>query len=201
MPHRPSAREVAEQDRFLLLRQESFRAAADAVTATFATFAEVQRVALFGSVARPLAREVPRFQPYRRLGIELLHECKDVDLAVWLTDMAGLSDLGRARNQAVSEVGSTAGPGVAHHQVDVFLLDFATDEYLGRLRWFASCPKGKPECRVPRCGETQLLRHHEDFIFADDALTDAVILFDRQSGSKSLATQLPSGAGSRRRRS
>lgn len=201
MSHRPSAREVAEQDRFLLLRQKSFRAAADAVTASFVPFAEVQRVALFGSVARPLTREVPRFQPYRRFGIELLHECKDVDLAVWLTDFAGLSDLGRARNQAVSEIDSTAGPGVAHHQVDVFLLDFATDKYLGRLCWFASCPKGKPECRVPGCGETELLRQHKDFIFADDALTDAVVLFDRQSGSKSLGTQLPSGGGARRRRS
>jgi len=44
----------------------------------------VRAIALFGSVARPLAREVPRFQPYRGLGIELLHERKDVDLAVWL---------------------------------------------------------------------------------------------------------------------
>ena len=64
------------------------------MTSRFALFAEVQRVALFGSVARPLAREVPRFQSYRRLGIELLHECKDVDLAVWITDLAGLRDLG-----------------------------------------------------------------------------------------------------------
>lgn len=176
-------------------RQEAFRAAADAVTASLVPFAEVQRVALFGSVARPLTREVPRFQPYRRLGIELLHECKDVDLAVWLTDLAGLHDLGRARNRAVSMVGSCAGSGVAHHQVDVFLLDFATDEYLGRLCWFASCPKGKPECLVPGCGDTLLLRQHENFVLAGDAFTDAVILFDRQSGARSFATQLPSGDG------
>jgi hypothetical protein len=200
MSHRPSAREVAEQDRFLLLRQVPFRAAADAVTASFVPFAEVQRVSLFGSVARPLTREVPRFQPYRRLGIELLHECKDVDFAVWLTDAAVLRDLGRARNQAVSEVDSTAGPRAAHHQVDVFLLDFATDTYLGGLCWFASCPKGKPECRVPGCGETQLLRQHEDFVFADDSLIDAVIPFDRQSGFRLLATQLPPGYGAGRAR-
>lgn len=171
------------------------------MTARFVLFTEVQRVALFGSVARLLTREVPRFQPYRRLGIKLLHECRDVDLAVWLTDFAGLSDLERARNRAVSEVDSTAGPGVAHHQVDVFLLDYATDKYVGRLCWFESCPKGKPECRVPGCGEMQLLRQHEDFIFADNAVVDAFVLFDRQSGSRSLATQLPSGAGARRRRS
>jgi hypothetical protein len=94
---RPSAREIAEQDRVQLLRQQALRTAADAVTSRFALFAEVERVALFGSVARQLAREVPRFQPYRRLGIELLHECKDVDLAVWITNLTGLRDLGRAR--------------------------------------------------------------------------------------------------------
>lgn len=161
MSHRPSAREVAEQDRFLLLRQVSFRAASDAVTACFVPLPKVQRVALFDSVARPLTREVPRFQPYRRLGIGLLHECKYVDLAVWLTGVAILRDLGRARNRAVTEMDSNAGSGVAHHQVDVFLIDFATDESVGRLCSFASCPKGKPECRVPGCGETLLLRQHE----------------------------------------
>ena len=190
MMRRPSEREIAEQDRCQLLRQQSFRAAADAVTSRFALFGEVQRVALFGSVARPLTREVPRFQPYRRLGIELLHECKDVDLAVWITDLAGLRDLGRARNQAVSQIDTAAGPGVAHHQVDVFLLDFASDTYLGRLCWFASCPKGKPECRVPGCGGTPLLRQHENFAFADDALASAVVLFDRRSGTRSTASQL-----------
>lgn len=190
MARRPLEREIAEQDRSQLLRQQSFRAAADAVTSRFVLFGEVQRVALFGSVARPLTREVPRFQPYRRLGIELLHECKDVDLAVWITDLAGLRDLGRARNQAVSQIDATAGPGVAHHQVDVFLLDFASDNYLGRLCWFASCPQGKPECRVPGCGGTSLLRQHENFAFADDALSGAVILFDRRSGTRSTASQL-----------
>jgi hypothetical protein len=188
MVRRPSAREIAEQDRVQLLRQQALRTAADAVTSRFELFAEVERVALFGSVARQLAREVPRFQPYRRLGIELLHECKDVDLAVWITNLAGLRDLGRARNQAVSQIGTIAGPGAVHHQVDVLLLDFATDKYLGRLCWFASCPKGKPECRVPGCGVPTLLRQHESFVFADDAIANADVLFERRSGTPSTAS-------------
>jgi hypothetical protein len=102
--------------------------------------------------------------------------------------LASLGDLGRARNQAVSQIDTTAGPGVAHHQVDVFLLDFASDEYLGRLCWFASCPKAKPECRVPGCSRTPLLRRRENFAFADGALESAVVLFDRRSGTRSMAS-------------
>ncbi len=75
----PSRRAVAEQDHSLLKRQEDFRAAADAVAATFSEFEEVQAIALFGSVAKPLVREVPRFAEFRRHGIETWHECKDVN--------------------------------------------------------------------------------------------------------------------------
>ncbi len=81
----PSRADGAREDRYQIKRQQDFRAAADAVAAALAPVPEIEKIALFGSVARPLFREVPRFQPYRRLGIEILHECKDVDLAVWLT--------------------------------------------------------------------------------------------------------------------
>lgn len=191
MPSQPSRRDVADQNGLLLQRQECFRAAADAVTEAFITFAEVQSVALFGSVARPLAPEVPRFQPYRRLRIELFHECKDVDLAVWLTDLSKLRDLGRARNQVVSLVTGVSGSGVAHHQVDIFLFEVLTGTYLGRLCSFASCPKDKPECRIPRCGEVPFLRQHREFVLARDALTNAVILYDRAKGVHFLASNLP----------
>jgi hypothetical protein len=121
MPRRPSRRDIAEEDRLQLKQQRDFRVAADAAAAALASFPEVQKIALFGSVARPLVREVPRFQPYRRLGIEVLHECSDVDLAVWLTSVDRLRELGRARSQATSRLFDSVGVGVAHHQVDVFL--------------------------------------------------------------------------------
>src|SRR5262249_22407881 len=98
MPARPSRREIAEQDRYMLTRLAAFRRAADAVTGALAAFPDVQAVTLFGSTARPLAREVPRFQPFRRFGIEIFHECKDVDLAVALDRLDNLSALNRARN-------------------------------------------------------------------------------------------------------
>jgi hypothetical protein len=152
MPCRPSRADIDRQDQYQLKRQQDFRTAADAVAAALEAFTEVEKIALFGSAARPLVREVPRFQPYRQLGIEVLHECKDVDLAVWLAGTNRLRDLGRARSQALSQLYARTGTGVAQHQVDVFLLASCDGHYLGRLCGFASCPKGKPECLVPGCG-------------------------------------------------
>jgi len=192
MPRKPSRHDIAEEDRRQLKQQHDFRVAADAVVAAIASFAEVEKIALFGSVARPLIREVPRFQPYRRLGIDVLHECKDVDLAVWLTRVDRLRDLGRARSQATSRLFDTVGVGVAHHQVDVFLFAVSDGRYLGRLCSFASCPKGKPECSVPGCGATAFMKQHKGFVLAAEALDNAVILFDRRSGTYAMAVALPS---------
>lgn len=187
---RPSRRQIAEADALQLRRQGDFRAAADAVTAKLAAFAEVRRVALFGSVSRPLEREVPRFLEFRQHGIEILHEPKDVDLSVWLSQTSNLAAIGRARNLAVSELHVRTRIGVANHQVDVFLLDHASGRYLGRLCPFSTCPKGKRECLVRHCGEVPFLRRHEHFVFAADALDGAVILLDRETGARALASEL-----------
>jgi len=173
--------ETAEQDRLLLRRQEEFRAAADFAAAAFARLPFVERVVLFGTVAQPLRREVPRFRRFRRAGVALWHECKDVDLAVWLSDMSDLKTLGKVRGRALNALLDEAGIGVAHHQVDVFLFEPGSDRYLGRLCHFGTCPKGKPECRVPGCGAAPFLRQHEDFVFDLRSLEPGrcTLLFDR----------------------
>src|SRR5215213_2438188 len=94
----PTRREIATQDCQMLDRQAQFRLAADAVTAALAEVPEVETVALIGSVARPLWREVPRFQPFRHWSIPVWHDCKDVDLAVWLNRLDWLQTLNRARS-------------------------------------------------------------------------------------------------------
>jgi hypothetical protein len=170
MPRRPTRREIAEQDHYQLMRQAVLRRAADAVAAAFAAFAEVRAVTLFGSVARPLEHELPRFQPFRRLGIEILHECRDVDLAVAIDRLDNLAALNRARNRAVANLHEGGGPGVAHHQVDVFMFGTGWNDYLGRLCTYGQCPKGKVECLVPGCGHVLFLRQHEGFVLSHDAL-------------------------------
>jgi hypothetical protein len=102
-------------------RQLGFRRAADAIAVDLAKVPAVRAIALFGSLARPLVREVPRFQPFRRHGIEILHECGDIDLAVAIDRLDNLSALNRARSRAVNDLFERSGIGVAHHQVDIFL--------------------------------------------------------------------------------
>jgi hypothetical protein len=184
MPSRPTRKQIDEADRYQLKRQADFRLAADAVAAALSQFPEVRAIALFGSVARPLEREVPRFEPFRRHGVEILHECKDVDLAVWLDRTDGLAALGRARGQAVGRLLAETGVGVAHHQVDIFLFEPATNAYLGRLCSFGECPKGKRDCEVPGCGRAPFLKQHEGFVLYPEALeeTRIVRLFDRERG-------------------
>jgi hypothetical protein len=195
MSSRPSRREIAEQDRYLLAQLAAFRRAADVVTAAFAAFPEIRAVTLFGSTARPLAREVPRFQPFRRFGIEVLHECRDVDLAVWIDRLDHLSALNRARNRAVADVHKDGGPGVAHHQVDVFLFGSGWSDYVGRLCTYGQCPKGVADCLAPGCGRAPFLKQHEGFVFRSDALAaDRVLpLYERGRGILNRASDLDQG--------
>lgn len=177
----------------MLDRQAHFRLAADAVTAALAGFPEVEKVALIGSVARPLWREVPRFAPFRQLRIRIWHECKDVDLAVWLDGLGGLQALNRARSLAVQRLYAEKQVGVAHHQVEIFILKAGSNDYLGRLCTFSQCPKGKRECLVPGCGRELFLRQHVDFAFWRDAVDEDRImrLYDRDAGILRRAADTP----------
>ncbi|MEK7408321.1 MAG: hypothetical protein AAB225_24890, partial [Acidobacteriota bacterium] len=135
----------------MLRRQREFRLAAEYVASAFAEFEAVRKVVLFGSVARPLKKEIPRFKKYRRARQAILRECKDVDLAVWLSGLSLLQRLQRAKGRALNGLFEEREIGVVHHQVDVFLMEPASDRYLSRLCTFGECPKGKPECYVKDC--------------------------------------------------
>ncbi|WP_114947608.1 hypothetical protein [Microvirga calopogonii] len=189
---RPTRREIAAQDRQMLIRQAQFRLAADAVTAALSGVPEVAAVALIGSVARPLWREVPRFQPFRDWDVPVWHECKDVDLAVWLDCLDRLQTLNRARSMALHQLFKEKQIGVAHHQVEIFILQGEVNVYRGRLCPFSQCPKGKRECLVPGCGREPFLQQHAGFTFWPDALAPASImhLYDRRRGILRCASEV-----------
>jgi len=170
----------AQQNQYTARRHEGFRRAAEVVAAAFREIPEVRAVALFGSVAAP-----PRLETTRR-GWQLLHHAKDVDLAVWIDGLDDLAALKRARVQALNKLLAEQRIGVAHHQVDVFLIEPETNRYLGRLCGFAACPKGHADCGVPGCGRAPFLKQHEDFEFYADALgQDRLInLYQRQGGDR-----------------
>ena len=184
---------IRRANRRLLRQHRDFRRAADAVTAARRGHRQVAAVSLIGSTAPAPWKEVPRFAPYRRARIELWHECKDVDLALWLYDVIGLNALRRAKAAALQELFRREAIGVASHQVDIFVLDHATDEYVGRLCEFNACPRGRPECRAPRCGRIGFLRQHDGFRWTPEAISPrrAVRLFDRANDMHRLAAEMP----------
>jgi len=177
------SRDIASENARMLRRQREFRLAAEYVAGAFSALPEVMRVVLIGSVAVPLRKEMPRFREYRRAGVAIWHECADVDLAVWLSRLDRLNELRRARSRALNDLLAETEIGVAHHQVDVFVLEPATNRYLGRLCSFGACPKNKPECRVPGCGAAPFLRQHPDFSWRAESLDPrrTVILFERSA--------------------
>jgi len=83
--------------------------------------------------------------------------------------------------------------GVASHQVDIFLIEPGTDRYLGRLCDFNTCPKGKPACEVPGCGDTPFNKQIEGFEPAPDLLQPAqwATLYERGTGRLRSALDLP----------
>jgi hypothetical protein len=129
-----------------------------------------------------LQKEVPRFREYRRDQIAVWHECRDVDLAVWVSDLDNLKSLQRARNRALNKLLETEDIGVTHHQVEMFLMEPGSDRYLGRLCSFGQCPKkGHRDCSVAGCGKNRFLAQHEGFVFRSESLASerSAILFDR----------------------
>ena len=190
----PSIDRVNEDNAFLLRTQQQFRRAADVIAEAWYTFPQVLTIAVIGSVAKPLWKEVPRFASYRRRGIPLWHECKDLDLALWLDDLADLGPLRRAKVAALRDEHERQRDfGVADHQVDVFLFEPGTDAYLGRLCNFNRCPKSRPECAAPGCGATPFMRQYPDFEVHADILSevDSATLYTRVDGIRCSAVELP----------
>lgn len=115
----------------MVRRQQAFRVAADVVAGALSEFSEVEAVAVIGSAARPLWKEVPRFGGFRRKQIMIWHECGDLDLAVWVTSCERLEKMRQARDQSLAAAGRNLfrdrlGPlplAVTGHQAEVFLFE------------------------------------------------------------------------------
>lgn len=164
----------AETNGLRLKRQHDLHIAAQYVTLALGELPAVRRVVLFGSVARPLEKERPHRAAEREAGLQWTwHHCEDIDLAVWVDDLSDLRGLQRARSRALKLLLDAHGIGVAHHQVDLFIFEPGTDEYLGRVCAYAQCPKGKRDCATPGCGATPFLKQIRDFVLEPDALDPA----------------------------
>lgn len=178
----------------MLDRQRQFRLAADVVTGAWMRFGEVAAVAVIGSVAKPLWKEVPRFREFRHARIEIWHECADLDLALWLDSQERLVALRRAAALALREAfESGIGISVASHELDVFLIEPGTNRYMGRLCKFNQCPKGKRDCLTPGCGAIPFNKRIAEFTPYADLLQPAGhgTLYVRSIGRLRSALDLP----------
>lgn len=185
--------EIEAQNRYQVKRQNELRQAADIVADAWSKFDEVEAVAVIGSVAKRLWKEVPRFREYRRAGIEVWHECSDLDLALWVGSQHRLGALRAAAARALQEAcNPSGGMSVASSQLDVFLFEPGSDRYLGRLCRFATCPKDKLDCLVPGCGAVPFNKRAQDFVPYDDILAEHGLLYQRGSGRLRSALDLPS---------
>lgn len=184
---------IAEANALMLRRYRRLREAADAIVDAWRAHAEVAAVSLIGSVARPPWKEVPRHRPYRRAGVEIWHECKDLDLALWLNHSRDLEGPRRSAVRALQALRAPDRGGVANHEADIFILEPGSDRYLGRLCDFNRCPRGKRECDVTGCGATPFLRQHDAFEWWPETLAAdrAVRLYDRTKGLVRRAGDLP----------
>lgn len=181
--------EIEQANRLQVARQREFRVAADVIVSAFGRFSEVAAIAVIGSVAKPLWKEVPRFREFRAQGMEIWHECADLDLAVWLDSLDRLGELRRASAHAL-RAAFEAGAG---HQTGTFLFEPGSDRYLGRLRSFNQCPKGKSDCLVPGCGAVAFNKVVADFAPRADLLATArqSMLCERKMGVLMSALDLP----------
>jgi hypothetical protein len=186
---------IEQQNQGLLRRQREFRLAAVVVTDAWMAFAEVQAVAVVGSVAKVLWKEIPRFSDFRRAGIEVWHECGDLDLALWIDSQERLGSLRRAAAQALRAAFERGDEtSVVSQQLDVFMIEPGSDRYLGRLCSFNACPKGKRDCLVPGCGAIPFNKVIAEFKPRADLLESAryAMLYERGVGRLRSALDLPS---------
>jgi hypothetical protein len=185
---------IEQQNQLMVRRQREFRLAADVVADAWTGFAEVQAVAVVGSVAKALWKEIPRFSDFRRAGIEVWHECADLDLALWIDSQERLGSLRRAAAHALRAAFERgAGTSVVSQQLDVFMIEPGSDRYLGRLCSFNACPKEKRECLVPGCGAIPFNKVIAEFRPRADLLEPATyaMLYERGVGRLRSALDLP----------
>ena len=165
--HAPDLRKLSEDYRQRLIagenirmlhRRDEFRRVGEAVAQRLAEVPAVRRIVLFGSTVGQLRKELPRSGRFRRAGIEVWHECRNVNLAVWLDDLEYTQTLQQTRRSAVVEALARKKLDLDEQHVDIMLMQ-GEDECLGFLCCFDECPcAGKYDCLMTGCGATPRVR-------------------------------------------
>ena len=167
-------------DKNALKRHQSFIAFALTLAERLTEHTEVERIALFGSLARPPVLEPhPYSKRLRERGVHIFHSPKDIDLAIWLSSVDNLGAIRKMMTKTVSEM-SEQTLGLCDGSVELFVLDHQSGHYLGRVCHFNRCPKYE-NCPNQGCGTPKYLKIMKDFAFHPEAVSrvNSEILFER----------------------
>ena len=177
-----SVGEIAQQDSLMLTRQADLRKAAVSLASRMESISGVEKMWLFGSLALPLWKEVPRFRRFKQRGVKVYHHCHTIDLALEVTNTNCAPVLRKAIVANCRDlVEAEKFLGVEHHMFCLHLVEKATQRYLGMVCHFKQCPKGNPECQVSGCGKFQHVRILPWFKFKPERLNshNSLVLFER----------------------
>ena len=169
------------EDRNALKRHQLFIAVALELSERLIEHTEIERISLFGSLARPPVLEPhPYSKRLRERGVHIFHTPKDIDLAVWLSSLANLGAIRKTMTKTVHDMTEQVS-GLCDDSVELFVFDSQSGKYLGRICHFNKCPKGYSDCVIQGCGTPKYLKTMKDFVLYPEAMlrVNSQILFER----------------------
>jgi cupin 2 domain-containing protein len=139
-------------------------------------FPEVEKIALFGSLAKPPYR---KWLPTRKR-IWTFHQPSDIDLAIWLSSLEQLAAMRQTLAKLVGEIAQKV-PGLCNDRIELFVFDSKSSKFLGWVCHYHQCPRQGMECMVEGCGKPKHLKQMGGFKLTPDAVSriHSQLLFER----------------------
>ena len=186
------------EDKNALKQHQSFIVVALELAERLTEHPEIERISLFGSLARPPILEPhPYSKRLRDRGVHIFHSPKDIDLAIWLSSLTNLGAIRKMMTKTVSDMAEQT-PGLCDDAVELFVFDHRSGTYLGRICHFNKCPKEHTDCFIQGCGTPKHLKTMKDFVLHPEAISrvNSEIVFERtptvELPNTNLFTELPS---------
>jgi cupin 2 domain-containing protein len=182
----------SDTEKQTLQRYELFINTAIEMANRLATIPEVEKITLFGSLAKPPFRT---WSPYRKSDW-IFHQPTDIDLAVWVSSLESVDAMKKVRSELAQDIGKQ-NTAIRSEIIELFLFDSKSSKYQGRVCYFKQCPRGNRDCHAEGCGRIKNLKQMDGFKIAPDALLrlNSQILFEREPtvaiSDYNLLTNLP----------
>jgi cupin 2 domain-containing protein len=169
------------EDKRALKQYQSFITATLELTGRLIEHSEIERISLFGSLAKPpFLVPHPYSKRLRDRGVHIFHTPKDIDLAIWVSSLDKLCAIRETMAKTVRDMVKLE-LGLSDDRVELFVFDHRNGKYLGRVCHSKICPKDHTDCRIQGCGTPKQLKIMEDFELYPEAISrvNSQLLFER----------------------